>query len=60
MAAKKELPSSLQAQLALGCFDLFTVAFNYSRESLLKFLNDETRIYLNNRRYYYLGLSYYK
>ena len=60
VASKKGLALELQAQLAKGVFDIYTLALNLAKESLKKTISDEIRIYLNNRRYYYFGLSLIK
>ena len=60
VATKKGLSNELQAQLARGVFDIYTLAYNLSKESLKKQINDETRIYINNRRYYYFAQSLLK
>jgi hypothetical protein len=60
LAAKKELDPGLQSQLGRGVFDLLTSAYNISKDSMAKLFSEETRIYLNNRRFFYYGLSYFK
>ena len=60
IATKKGLSCELQAQLARGVFDIFTLAYNLSKESLKKQIAEETRIYINNRRYYYFAHSLLK
>jgi len=59
LASKKNMDKNLQSQLAKGCYDLFTAVYNISKDALQKFFNEETRIYLNNRRFYYFGLCHY-
>jgi len=44
----------------IGVFDLYTACYNISRESMAKLFSEETRIFLNNRRFFYYGLCYYK
>ncbi len=60
VAAKKGLALELQAQLARGVFDIYTLAYNLTKESLKKQITEECRVYLNNRRYYYFAFSLIK
>ena len=60
VASKKGLALELQAQLAKGVFDIYTLAYNLANESLKKQISEEFRIYLNNRRYYYFAMSLIK
>jgi len=60
LAAKKNLDLGLQSQLARGVYDLFTTSYNIAKESMVKIFPDEVRIFLNNRRFFYYGLAYYK
>ena len=60
VAVKKGLSLELQSQLARGVFDIYTLALNLAKESLKKQINEECRIYLNNRRYYYFAFSLIK
>jgi hypothetical protein len=60
VAKKKNLALELQAQLAHGISDLFNLAYSMSRETLKKHITDDLRIYLKNRRDYYLSCSYLK
>ena len=60
VAERKKSSYELQGQLAKGIFDLYTSALGLANDSLKKTLNDETRIYLNNRRFYYVALSMVK
>ena len=60
VASKKVLAFELQAQLARGVFDIYTLAYNLAKESLKKQISEEARIYINNRRYYYFAYSLLK
>lgn len=60
VASKKDLSFELQSQLAKGVYELFTIAYNLTKESLRKQISDEVRIYINNRRFYYLAISFLK
>ena len=60
VASKKCLALELQAQLARGVFDIFTLAYNLAKESLKNQISEECKIYLNNRRYYYFAYSLIK
>ena len=61
IASIKGLAFQLQAQLAKGVYELFTLAYNLSKESSMKkATNDEVKIFLNNRRFYYLARSFLK
>lgn len=60
LAAKKDMDNSLQAQLCRGVFELMTTTYNIAKDSMAKAFNDETRLYLNNRRFFYYGLCYFK
>jgi hypothetical protein len=60
VASKKGLALELQAQLARGVFDIYTLAYNLAKESLKKQITEDIRIYLNNRRYYYFAFSLIK
>lgn len=50
----------LRAQLAKGIYDLYTSAYNLTTDSLKKLIDEPTRIFLNNRKYYYSALSFIK
>lgn len=60
VSKKKNLALELQAQLAHGISDLFNLAFNLTKETLKKYISDDVRIYLKNRRDYYMCCSYLK
>lgn len=48
----------LRAQLAKGVFELYMSAYNLATDSLKKLVDDTTKIYLNNRRYYYSAKAF--
>jgi hypothetical protein len=60
VAEKKKSSLELQAQLSKGIFDLYTSAYQLANESLKKILSDETRLFLNNRRFWYVAKSFIK
>ena len=60
VANKKGLALELQAQLARGVFDIYTLAYNLANESLKQQISEQCRIFLNNRRYYYFAYSLIK
>ena len=60
VSTKKGLAFELQAQLSKGVYEIFTLVYNLAKESLKKQISEEARIYINNRRYYYLACSYIK
>jgi hypothetical protein len=66
VAEKKNLGLELQAGMAKGISDLYMNAFNLATDidgtdatsvSLKKYIDQDTKIYLNNRRYYYSALA---
>lgn len=60
MAEKKKSNFELQAQLSKGIFDLFSSAFLLAGDSLKKLFDDEVRIFLNHKRFYYAAISFIK
>jgi programmed cell death 6-interacting protein len=60
VAERKKSSFELQAQLAKGIFDLYTQAYQLSNESLKKIVSEESRIFINNRRFYYVAISFIK
>lgn len=60
IACKKGLAFELQAQLAKGIYEIFTLAHTLAKETLKKLITDDVKVYLNNRRFYYLCCSYLK
>jgi hypothetical protein len=60
VAERKNSSLELQGQLSKGIFDLYSSAYGLANESLKKILNDEARIYLNNRRFFYAAKSMIK
>lgn len=57
IAERKNMSPELKAQLAKGISDLYTSAYNLVIDSLKKFIDEATRIYLNNRRFYFAALA---
>lgn len=48
----------LRAQLSKGVFELYSSAYNLAADSLKKLVDDNTRSYINNRRYYYSARAF--
>jgi len=46
--------------LAKGVFDLYTQAYQLANESLKKIVSEESKILINNRRFYYVAISFIK
>ncbi len=57
VADKKNSSFELRAQLAKGIFELYTSACNLINDSLKKIIDESVKIYLNNKRYYYLAIA---
>lgn len=57
VAERKGTSLELRAQLSKGIFELYTSAYNLANDTLKKFIEEPVRIYLNNKRYYYLALA---
>jgi hypothetical protein len=57
IADRKNMSPELRAQLAKGISDLYTNTYNLVIDSLKKFIDDPTRIYLNNRRFYFAAIA---
>jgi hypothetical protein len=60
LAERKSFDLKLQAQLLKGVVFFYTSAYNISTAELKKVISNETRVFLNNRRMFYLGESYKK
>jgi hypothetical protein len=60
VAERKQSSNELQSQLAKGIFDLFTSAYNLAFDSLKKIINEETKFYLNIKRFWYASISFIK
>ena len=60
VAERKNSNFELQSQLAKGIFDLLTATYNLANDSLKKTINEETRFYLNIRRFWYAAISFTK
>lgn len=60
VAERKQSSFELQSQLAKGIFDLLTSVYNLANDSLKKTINEETRMYLNIKRFWYAAISFTK
>jgi len=60
VAERKRSSTELLSQLAKGIFDLYTSAYNLAVDSLKKIINEETKFYLNIRRFWYASISFIK
>lgn len=57
IADRKGMSPELRAQLSKGISDLYTNSYNLVNDSLRKLIDDPTRIYLNNRRFYFAAVA---
>jgi hypothetical protein len=57
IAERKGMSPELRAQLAKGISDLYTNSYNLVFDSLKKLIDDPTKIYLNNRRFYFAAIA---
>lgn len=58
MAELKGMALELRAQLAKGVFELYSSAYNLASDTLKKLIDENTKIYINNRRYYYSARAF--
>ena len=59
VSEKSKLNLELQSSLAFGIYELLTNAFNLAC-SISKFVSEENKIYIRNRRFYYNAISLIK
>ena len=48
----------LKAQLAKGVFDLYSSAYTLTTDSLKKLIDDQTKAFLNTKRYVYTAKAF--
>jgi len=61
LAFRKSLDPELMAELSRGAHDLYTECCKTSSNLRLSILlKEETKIFLNNRRHFYLAFTHFK
>ena len=58
VAHNKKMKLDLQSQLLKGVAEMFLGASSLAKDSIKKYIDDNIKLFLNNRANYYLALSY--